>query len=65
MPEPSKPRRYVVQKHIMAVSVQDALAKEAETPVTSVFPDAEQPQDKHIADAIGFKHVDAIPRYEY
>jgi hypothetical protein len=59
---PAQPKRYVVQKHIMASSVKEALDKEPTEPVTSVFPDSEQPKQNSLADAIGFKRVDIVQR---
>jgi hypothetical protein len=49
---------YIVQKKVVADSVQEALNKEPETAVTSVFPDT-SPKEHGSADAIGFKHVPA------
>ena len=49
----------------MASSVQEAIAKEPETPITSVFPDANQEPEKAVTDAIGFKCVDRFFPYEY
>ncbi len=51
---PDEPKRYVVQKHVMANSVREALEKEPDTPVQSVFPDSNQ-DSKPTRDAIGFK----------
>lgn len=52
----AEPKRYVVQKHIMATCVQEALDKEAKTPVHSVFPDSNQ-SEGNVVDAIGFKSI--------
>lgn len=65
MPEQQKPRRYIIQKHVMACSVQEALKQEAKTPVTSVFPDDKQPEEHQKADCIGFRNVTAEFPYEY
>ena len=48
------PKQYVIQKKVMARSVAEALQKEADSPIESVFVDANQPE-KAKADAIGFK----------
>ena len=63
--DPAKPKRYIVQKHVMANSVKEALEKEPVTPITSVYPDSNQPDDKPVADRIGFKTVEASFPYEY
>lgn len=55
---------YIVQKRINAGTVQEALKKEPEAPVTSVYPDT-APESDHKADAIGFKYVDNRHPYEY
>lgn len=53
-----KPQRYIIQKRVIAVSVQEAIKKEPKTPIFSVFPDEKQPEeDKPVTDAIGFKTV--------
>ena len=65
MPKQLKPRRYIIQKHVMASSVQEALKQEAKTPVTSVFPDDKQPEESQKADCIGFRQVSADLTYEY
>jgi hypothetical protein len=53
---------YIVQKKVVADSVQEALTKERETHVTSVFPDKDG-DDKRLSDVIGFKHIPTKPRY--
>lgn len=50
------PTTYIVQKKVIANSVRDALAKEPNTPITSVFPDT-SPKESSPADAVGFKYV--------
>jgi hypothetical protein len=50
------PTTYIVQKKVIADSVQDALAKEPSTPINSVFPDT-SPNQGSPADAVGFKYV--------
>lgn len=59
----SKPKMYVIQKKVMAISVPEALRKEPETPIESVFPDTAVGNDAK-ADAIGFKTVEAEHLYE-
>ena len=58
----SKPVRYVIQKKVMASSVQEALSKEPDLPVDGVFPDGIQPENPK-ADAIGFRTVDLPPAH--
>lgn len=61
----NQPKRYVVQKHVMAASVAEALAKEPETPVQSVFPDTAPDNNGNQADAVGFKYIPNTFPYEY
>lgn len=65
MPAEIKPKKYIVQKHVMATSVEEAIRKESSTPITSVFPDDKQTEEKNSADAVGFKYVDVFFPYEY
>lgn len=50
------PKQYVVQKKVMAYSVEEAIQKAANLPIDSVFPDAVQPESQK-SDLIGFKTV--------
>jgi hypothetical protein len=56
MTPPTKPKQYVVKKKVMALSVEEAIQKAAESPIESVFPDAVQPEHQP-ADAVGFKTI--------
>lgn len=62
---PAKPKKYVIQKHVFANSVEEAISKEAATPIQSVFPDSNNDNDRSVSDAVGFKYVDAAHLYEY
>lgn len=46
------PKRYVVQKYVLAHSAAEALEKEKESPVVSVFLDT--PSESPVCDVIGF-----------
>lgn len=59
-----KPKRYIIQKHVTATSVKEALAKEPDIPVTSVYPDNENDDKRGISDAVGFKYVPNEHLYE-
>ncbi len=54
MTPPTKPKQYIVQKKVMALSVQEAIEKATEQPVDSVFPDSVQPEAA-VVNLIGFK----------
>jgi ACT domain-containing protein len=46
---------YIVQKKVVADSVQEALKKEKSTPVNSIYPEAKP--EGSTSDAIGYKYV--------
>lgn len=54
--KPAEPKRYVIQKHVMAATAAEALAKESETPVSAVFLDTSS-ETTMVTDAIGFKYL--------
>jgi hypothetical protein len=52
----TKPKLYILQKKVLALSVEEAIQKAANLPIDSVFPDANQPEQAK-ADLIGFKTI--------
>ena len=53
-----EPKRYCIQRYIKATSVKEALEKEHESEIESVFVSEEKDgKSTHLSDAIGFHKI--------
>jgi hypothetical protein len=58
-----KSKRYCIQKYVRAASVKEAIEKESESQIESVFVSEEKGRDPSV-DAIGFHQFEAKHYYE-
>lgn len=58
-----KPKRYCIQRYVKANSVKEALEKEPESEIESVFVSEDKKADSN-ADAIGFRTIKPVLRRE-